>query len=291
MEPSVPTPFAPSPAQVDELLVALTNPESSLSDVAVEFRTTLPALVGWLNLPEAQERLSNIADRATQHARFVANNHLIRVLNAALRIVETYEAIEKRVAVNLSSLSHIENRRRAAETARRAGALVLRIARLPNFSAAIRPPREPRIESPRHSTPAEAPDLALLLQLLNAHDLAPHPAAPSEQPELVPLTAQAPEAKSQASTNASPNANSSANSSSNGAASSPAPQSSTAQPPALASKPASPAQAVSPHRRSTPAHPTSASPAAHPHSTTTAPQPPAADHAPFPITPPLRQAG
>ncbi|MBS0197575.1 MAG: hypothetical protein JSR77_12545 [Planctomycetes bacterium] len=281
MEPSVPTPFAPSPAQVEELLVALTNPESSLSDVAVEFRTTLPALVGWLNLPEAQERLSNIADRATQHARFVANNHLIRVLNAALRIVETYEAIEKRVAVNLSSLSHIENRRRAAETARRAGALVLRIARLPNFSAAIRPPR---LESPRHSIPAEAPDLALLLQLLNSHDLAPHPAAPSEQPELVPLTAQAPEAKSQASTTASPSANR--------ANPQPAPQPSAAQSPPPAAKPASsPAQSASPRERSTPARSANPSPVAHPQSTPAAHQPPAADQSPFPMTPPLRQAG
>ncbi|MBS0196410.1 MAG: hypothetical protein JSR77_06605 [Planctomycetes bacterium] len=251
--------------QVAEILNDLSDIDGHLSDLAAKYKTTLPALVVWINTPEVQDRLNQISNTDIQLVRRKATAQLGRALSVAVRIMMTFECYEARVLVSPNNMAHIEMRRRAAETARRAAALVLRLSRAPDYTTPTRLPRERSTPRPQPALPQESPDLRELQELFSslgftAPAAEPQPAAP----QTLPPEPIAPEH--------------------------------IAPPPGCAAAPRRPCSSPPPTTQSPPPVPQQTSSAPQPPAVNPQPTPavthrPAADATPVPMTPPRRQAG
>ncbi|MBS0195851.1 MAG: hypothetical protein JSR77_03755 [Planctomycetes bacterium] len=177
--------------QVAEILNDLSDIDGHLSDLAAKYKTMLPALVVWINTPEVQDRLNQISNTDIQLVRRKATAQLGRALSVAVRIMMTFECYEARVLVSPNNMAHIEMRRRAAETARRAATLVLRLSRAPDYTTPARLPRERTTPRPQPALPQESPDLRELQELFNSLGFAA-PAAEPQPAEPAPATPPAP---------------------------------------------------------------------------------------------------
>ncbi|MBS0195709.1 MAG: hypothetical protein JSR77_03030 [Planctomycetes bacterium] len=265
--------------QVAEILNDLSDIDGHLSDLAAKYKTTLPALVVWINTPEVQDRLNQISNTDIQLVRRKATAQLGRALSVAVRIMMTFECYEARVLVSPNNMAHIEMRRRAAETARRAAALVLRLSRAPDYTTPSRLPRERAAPRPQPALPQESPDLRELQELFNSlgftapaaepqpasqQTLPPEPIAPEH---IAPSPAPSPPAAAHTPAEAS-------------------------APPITSTPPAFPGNSAAPRPQFTSSSPVSTpSPAPVPQQASSAPQLPATNKPPVPITPPRRQAG
>jgi hypothetical protein len=150
--------FAPPESAIAAILGDLADPDLSLRDVAEANNTTLDALALFLARPDMAERLEAIESLAARRARLIATLSLDKLAATLARIIEETDAELAHVPVNPKSLPALEQRRRTRETARRAGALLLRIARFsslrPTIAANASPPAPASPAEPIATTPA-----------------------------------------------------------------------------------------------------------------------------------------
>ena len=128
------TPFTPSPAVATEVIDALGSPDNTLRDVAVDFKTTVEALTLWMTRPDIAARLDAIQSAVTRRTRLMATNFLPGVVRLLNSIIDHYSEDEhEREPQPLAP-----EPRRHRENARKAAALLIRLARLTGTSS----PRE-----------------------------------------------------------------------------------------------------------------------------------------------------
>jgi hypothetical protein len=173
--PPVPSAQSPvPPPSADSIVDAATNPYLSLRDIADSHNITLETLTLFLDRPDIRERLAQIDSVTSRRTQSIAAACLPAVVKSLNRIVEAYLWEESKIVVTPTNFSQLEQRRRAAETTRRAGALLYRLSRPPT------PPRSPRPAAPRTPTAQENPGIPSLGPAPSDSEPAiPTPRAPS----------------------------------------------------------------------------------------------------------------
>ncbi|MBX3358071.1 MAG: hypothetical protein KF745_06560 [Phycisphaeraceae bacterium] len=149
---NLPSSFNPSLDLAAKILDSVTDPTLTLRDVADLHHTTVEALVLWFAEPEIAERLDHIESTIARRTRIVASNFLPAATIALGRSIDEHNADESHFPVRPGDQRGLELRRRSRETARRAAALLLRLA---NFTPGPRrhaftnhtPPPPPTVPS------------------------------------------------------------------------------------------------------------------------------------------------
>ncbi|MBX3358725.1 MAG: hypothetical protein KF745_09875 [Phycisphaeraceae bacterium] len=155
--------FNPSPDLAAKILDSVTDPTLTLRDVADLHHTTVEALVLWFAEPEIAERLDHIESTIARRTRIVASNFLPAATIALGRSIDEHNADEAHFPVRPGDQRGFELRRRSRETARRAAALLLRLANFTpgprRYSYSTRPvPTPPSTPTPESSpSPLTAP--------------------------------------------------------------------------------------------------------------------------------------
>jgi hypothetical protein len=184
------------PAQADSIIDAACNPYLSLRDIAESHDITLEQLALFLDRPDIEDRLAAIDTVTSRRTQSIANACLAAVVKSLNRIVEAYLWEESRIIVTPTNFSQLEQRRRAAETTRRAGALLYRLSRPPAPIRArneVTGPRVPRAEEQnRASNPSARENPAI-------PSLGP---APSDSEAVLPTTSAACESAASSPTSA-----------------------------------------------------------------------------------------
>ncbi|MBX3357497.1 MAG: hypothetical protein KF745_03625 [Phycisphaeraceae bacterium] len=172
--------FNPSPDLAAKILDSVTDPTLTLRDVADLHNTTVEALVLWFAEPEIAERLDHIESTIARRTRIVASNFLPAATIALGRSIDEHNSDESHFPVRPGDQRGLELRRRSRETARRAAALLLRLA---NFTPG------PRRGTSYSASPAPRPP---------SHAPPPPPAPvadpppnPNPVPSPIPATVQA----------------------------------------------------------------------------------------------------
>ncbi|MBX3356866.1 MAG: hypothetical protein KF745_00410 [Phycisphaeraceae bacterium] len=163
---NLPSSFNPSPDLAAKILDSVTDPTLTLRDVADLHHTSVEALVLWFAEPEIAERLDHIESTIARRTRIVASNFLPAATIALGRSIDEHNSDESHFPVRPGDQRGLELRRRSRETARRATALLLRLA---NFTPGPRryiytprptpaPSSTPIPTSPAPSVSSSAPD-------------------------------------------------------------------------------------------------------------------------------------
>ncbi|MBX3358356.1 MAG: hypothetical protein KF745_08005 [Phycisphaeraceae bacterium] len=190
--------FNPSPDLAAKILDSVTDPTLTLRDVADLHHTTVEALVLWFAEPEIAERLDHIESTIARRTRIVAFNFLPAATIALGRSIDEHNADEAHFPVRSGDQRGLELRRRSRETARRAAALLLRLANFtpgPRRATDTRPASPPPSAPPpqRQSTTPPQPAPAPASRLLDGSPCSPSPsAATPSHIEAPPPTAPAP---------------------------------------------------------------------------------------------------
>ena len=114
-----------------KLINDLADPNMTLGDVAYLHDLSLENLTLWIVRPDITERLKALTDSIYLRVRLAAITHLATTVNALNTMIGAYIDEERHAPVNPSSIQDREQRRRARETARKAVALLSRLAHLP----------------------------------------------------------------------------------------------------------------------------------------------------------------
>ncbi len=125
-----------------KLINDLADPNMTLGDVAYLHDLTLENLTLWIVRPDITERLKALTDSIYLRVRLAAINHLATTVNALNTMIGAYIDEERRAPVNPTSIQDREQRRRARETARKAVALLTKLAHLPRPAAGNLPPQK-----------------------------------------------------------------------------------------------------------------------------------------------------
>ncbi len=156
--------FNPDPATADAILQSIAAEYSlSLTDIANQHNTTIEALTAWLTREDIDERLTAIESACARRARLTAANHLPAVAHVAKQALEEASDV-LRLPPDYRTQRSIALRIRATESARKAAALLLRIANFTPGPRRIRqhdapatprvlPPLAPAAAAPAESTP------------------------------------------------------------------------------------------------------------------------------------------
>ncbi|MBX3358411.1 MAG: hypothetical protein KF745_08280 [Phycisphaeraceae bacterium] len=191
---NLPSSFNPSLDLAAKILDSVTDPTLTLRDVAELHHTTVEALVLWFAEPEIAERLDQIESTIARRTRIVASNFLPAATIALGRSIDEHNADEAHFPVRPGDQRGLELRRRSRETARRAAALLLRLANFTpgprRYSYSSRPtPTQPSTpSSPPSAAPPPAPTSAAPSPAApTALSPAPHSAIPSRAPAPTPL--------------------------------------------------------------------------------------------------------
>jgi hypothetical protein len=115
----------------EKLINDLADPNMTLGDVAYLHDLTLEKLTLWIVRPDITERLKALTDSIYLRVRLTAINHLATTVNALNTMIGAYIDEERHAPVNPISIQDREQRRRARETARKAVALLTKLAHLP----------------------------------------------------------------------------------------------------------------------------------------------------------------
>jgi hypothetical protein len=115
-----------------KLINDLADPNMTLGDIAYLHDLSLENLTLWIVRPDITERLKALTDSIYLRVRLAAINHLATTVNALNTMIGAYVDEERRAPVNPTSIQDREQRRRARETARKAVALLARLAHLPS---------------------------------------------------------------------------------------------------------------------------------------------------------------
>ncbi len=165
IRPLAPVPtssFNPDPATSDAILQSIAADYSlSLTDFAAQHNTTIEALTAWLTREDIDERLSAIESACARRARLTAANHLPAVAHVAKQALEEASDV-LRLPPDYRTQHSIALRIRATESARKAAALLLRIAnftpgpRRVRHHAAPMSPRVTPLSATSTATPTES---------------------------------------------------------------------------------------------------------------------------------------
>ncbi|GJQ28461.1 MAG: hypothetical protein HBSAPP03_03450 [Phycisphaerae bacterium] len=156
-------PFTPDPATADAILRDLGDPDLSFRAVAELRGTSLEALAAWFARPDIAQRAAQIESAIARRARFVAIASLTTAAKAMQTILADFlDGVHLRVDdpdahPGLPAPRNTELLRRQAETARKAAAILLRIAR---FDSTLS--RQAAVPSAIPSSPSrhEPPDVS-----------------------------------------------------------------------------------------------------------------------------------
>jgi hypothetical protein len=113
---------------MDAVFADLCNPNVSLLELAESYKTTVEALIAWMSKPDIQQRLTDFQSASAFRTRLVATANLPKAVEALAQIIDAYIFEETKELVSPSTLAK-EQRRRSRETARKASALLIRLAR------------------------------------------------------------------------------------------------------------------------------------------------------------------
>lgn len=177
------TPFNPAPEIVDALIDELGSPDCTLRDIANEYKTTLEALTLWLSRDDIAARLNNIESAVCRRTRLIATNFTPCVARLCTIIVSNH--FEDEHELDPGPVTN-EPRRRSRDGARKAGALLLRLARL--FPSTSPPRSKPDASMPHASMPSSSSPSAPGTAALRADPSIPSsPSSPasSDLPNLV----------------------------------------------------------------------------------------------------------
>jgi len=192
--------FSPSPEQLDRLVDDLTSPDLNLREIALQHGTTMEGLSLWMTSPEARERLGRIQGACAFRARFSATALLPAVVDVLRSILSEHAGEEAHIHADRNSFASLEQRRRGRETARKAAAMLLRIARFDpdKPTPRSRPTRTGGTgcqdgrpaPSPSPRRPADSFSIDDVLDLLNVvRSGATAPTIPGSAPAPAPATA------------------------------------------------------------------------------------------------------
>ncbi|MBX3357249.1 MAG: hypothetical protein KF745_02355 [Phycisphaeraceae bacterium] len=161
---TLPSSFNPSPDLAAKILDSVTDPTLTLRDVADLHNTTVEALVLWFAEPEIAERLDQIESTIARRTRIVASNFLPAATIALGRSIDEHNADEAHFPVRPGDQRGLELRRRSRETARRAAALLLRLANFTPGPRRIFYSTRPAPTPPLTPAPSSAPSPSRALE-------------------------------------------------------------------------------------------------------------------------------
>lgn len=143
--PSTALVFTPADdRQVADILDCLADPDMTLAGVAERHNTTFQALALWLTRPDVAPKIRAIEGAFATITRLRVADALPAVAQTLVEVVRDAQGELDHVPLNPRSLRHLEQRTRARETARKACALLVRLAR---FTGGPTPERRPRPSS------------------------------------------------------------------------------------------------------------------------------------------------
>ncbi len=163
-----------------KLINDLADPNMTLGDVAYLHDLSLENLTLWIVRPDITERLKALTDSIYLRVRLAAITHLATTVNALNTMIGAYIDEERHAPVNPSSIQDREQRRRARETARKAIALLSRLAHLPAERRETNPRRVPLVAAPHPSNHQDLPKPPPVVHhtTTEAVDQAPNPITP-----------------------------------------------------------------------------------------------------------------
>jgi len=165
--------FDPPPGAVPLLLDQLADPDLSFHQVASLNNTSTEALAAFIASPDIQQRLLTLQQAAATRTRLVTSGSLLHAARALTRILQDFVTESAQAGPEPKTPVAAEQRHRARESARKAAALLFRLA---NFD-----PTRPRLRV----RPAQSDPLAPQTSESQTPDPAPHantlsgPAQPS----------------------------------------------------------------------------------------------------------------
>ncbi len=190
--------FNPDPATADAILQSIAAEYSlSLTDIAAQHNTTIEVLTAWLTREDIDERLSAIESACARRARLTAANHLPAVAHVAKQALEEASDV-LRLPPDYRTHHSIALRIRATESARRAAALLLRIANFIPGPRRVRQHAEPA--SPRITPPPALTSVPHAEIEPTTSPSAPHTESTQVSPAAAPHTESTPSATTDAVT-------------------------------------------------------------------------------------------
>jgi hypothetical protein len=124
-------------------LSLLLDPRFTLDQLADQFHTTIEAISLWMLQPDIQDRIEIIEAASIQRTRIAATRALPAIATACHSIITTFNNTARPERLDPDDHAAAEQERRNAETARRAGALLLRLARFRRAPASVAPASPP----------------------------------------------------------------------------------------------------------------------------------------------------
>jgi hypothetical protein len=153
MNPTTLPTFSPPPDQVGPIIRAIADPHESLASVADKFGTTLDALTIWMLRPDITDRINNFQAACAIKTRSVAINYAQHIATMCFSILHEFNHGADHVTFYPTESNEHEIKRRNRETARKAGALLLRLCR---FFPSTSPRGTPMLRM--GSSPAASPN-------------------------------------------------------------------------------------------------------------------------------------
>jgi hypothetical protein len=177
------TTLDPDPATTDTLLDQFISPQSSLASIAAVHGVTITALTLWMTRPDVADRLDTLASAAASHTRLAATHHLPCAVGA---LVGTSCEYTDRHADPHDQGEPMQSFPRRAESARRACALLFRLARYypgaPRSVVTLRA-AEPSAQSPQPASPRPRPSPDQVAEFVRALSALPAPGPSAPGPE------------------------------------------------------------------------------------------------------------
>ncbi len=171
--------FDPTPEVAAQVLHDIHDPGFTLFEIARTHGTTTVALDLWLLSPEISSQLDSSENACARRARLLSTDYLSAAVKSVHRILVAYNEDESHNLYHPNSIQGHEQCRRNRETARRAVALLLRLARFhPNLPRPDRPessaPPSPSSSSSSSNSspppsPTPEPSIPDLLDFLNKY--------------------------------------------------------------------------------------------------------------------------
>jgi hypothetical protein len=137
----------------EKLINDLADPNMTLGDVAYLHDLSLENLTLWIVRPDITERLKALTDSIYLRVRLAAITHLATTVNALNTMIGAYIDEERTAPVNPTSIQDREQRRRSRETARKAVALLTKLAHLPAQRREAKSRRVPLVAAAHPSNP------------------------------------------------------------------------------------------------------------------------------------------
>jgi probable HAF family extracellular repeat protein len=117
-----------NPTNPDKVLDNLADPQLTLGDIAYLNDTTLAALTLWMSNPDIAARLDNFETAIARRTRLLALNYLPLAVETLRSTLAAHNDQELNTPFRPDSIKARDYQRRSRETARKAAALLLRLA-------------------------------------------------------------------------------------------------------------------------------------------------------------------